>query len=398
MKTRLLPLATVILAVAVLFLPLVNLEVHSQIAPEIAAQFPGSISLMDVLLHGADALPTAAVPGLKLIHFEQWMLLSGLILMGLSGVAALIRKRGTLLLSAALSLCAAGLLGVFGVQCSNVCGSLLFTLLMDLQAWVWAPMVIAVVQLALVVFLVFKEKDGIDLTDRTWRILGGVLAVLAVLVMLLPAHVISVPDTVTADPADAAAMNRSLSLLDEALGKEVNLKDVAAEQGVFANVLTGSLAELEPYSADGNNIKGVFVITTETTAPNVMLLAAAVLLVLALALSLIPKVDRWFPLVCEAVALVLVVMSVLGVMTISQNDMFTSATRQLSKLGVGAITPIPMGMALLALAAFLCGVMSVRTANVPYFINPIPEKQRLRVVAISLVIVKIGRASCRERV
>ena len=390
MKTRLLPLATVILAVAVLFLPLVNLEVHSQIAPEIAAQFPGSISLMDVLLHGADALPTSAVPGLKLIHFEQWMLLSGLILMGLSGVAALIRKRGTLLLSAALSLCAAGLLGVFGVQCSNVCGSLLFTLLMDLQAWVWAPMVIAVVQLALVVFLVFKEKDSIDLTDRTWRILGGVLAVLAVLVMLLPAHVISVPDTVTADPADAAAMNRSLSLLDEALGKEVNLKAVAAEQGVFANVLTGSLAELEPYSADGNNIKGVFVITTETTAPNVMLLAAAVLLVLALALSLIPRVDRWFPLVCEAVALVLVVMSVLGVMTISQNDMFTSATRQLSKLGVGAITPIPMGMALLALAAFLCGVMSVRTANVPYFINPIPEKQRLRVVAISLVIVSIA--------
>ena len=390
MKTRWFPLATVILAVVLLFLPLAKLEVHSQIAPEIAAQFPASISVMDVLLRGTDALPTAAVPGLKLIHFEQWMLLSGLILMALSGAAALIRKRGALVLSAAASLCAAGLLGVFALQCSNVCDSLLFTLLLDLQAWVWAPMVIAIVQLVLAVLLLFKEKDGVDLTDRTWRILGGVLAILAVLVMLLPAHVVNVPDTITADPADAAAMNRSLSLLGEALGQEENLKAIAAEQGVFANVLTGSLAELEPYSADGNNIKGVFLISTVTTAPNVMLLAAAVLLVLALVLSLIPKVDRWFPLVCEAVALVLVVMSVLGVMTISQNDMFTSATRQLSKLGVGAITPVPMGMALLALAAFLCGVMSVRTANVPYFINPIPEKQRLRVVAIALVIVSIA--------
>jgi len=390
MKTRWFPLATLILAVVLLFLPLAKLEVHSQIAPEIAAQFPASISVMDVLLRGTDALLTAAVPGLKLIHFEQWMLLSGLILMALSGAAALIRKRGALVLSAAASLCAAGLLGVFALQCSNVCDSLLFTLLLDLQAWVWAPMVIAIVQLVLAVVLIFKEKDGVDLTDRTWRILGGVLAILAVLVMLLPAHVVNVPDTITADAADAAAMNRSLSLLGEALGQEVNLKAVAAEQGVFANVLTGSLAELEPYSADGNNIKGVFVISTVTTAPNVMLLAAAVLLVLALVLSLIPKVDRWFPLVCEAVALVLVVMSVLGVMTISQNDMFTSATRQLSKLGVGAITPVPMGMALLALAAFMCGVMSVRTANVPYFINPIPEKQRLRVVAIALVIVSIA--------
>ena len=390
MKTRWFPLATVILAVVLLFLPLAKLEVHSQIAPEIAAQFPASISVMDVLLRGTDALPTAAVPGLKLIHFEQWILLSGLILMALSGAAAFIRKRGALVLSAVASLCAAGLLGVFALQCSNVCDSLLFTLLLDLQAWVWAPMVIAIVQLVLAVLLLFKEKDGVDLTDRTWRILGGVLAILAVLVMLLPAHVVNVPDTITADPADAAAMNRSLSLLGEALGQEVNLKAVAAEQGVFANVLTGSLAELEPYSADGNNIKGVFLISTVTTAPNVMLLAAAVLLVLALVLSLIPKVDRWFPLVCEAVALVLVVMSVLGVMTINQNDMFTSATRQLSKLGVGAITPVPMGMALLALAAFLCGVMSVRTANVPYFINPIPEKQRLRVVAIALVIVSIA--------
>ena len=390
MKTRWLSLITLVLAAAFLFLPLATLEVHSQIAPEIASQFPRSISLMDVLLHGADALPTEAVPGLKLLRFEQWMLGAGLGLMTVSAVLGFLRKRGMLILASLSSLFAAGLLGVFALQCANASNSLLFTLLLKQSAWIWAPMVIAVVQLGLTVLCAFQEKDSIPLTDKTWRLLGGVLAVAAVLVMLLPAHVVKVPATITADPVDAAAMTRSLSLLEEALGKESNLKAVAAQQGVFANILTGDLAELEPYSADGNNIKGVFVITTETTAPNVMLLAGAVLLILSLIFALITPMDRWFPLACEALALVLVVMSVLGVMTIGDGDMFTSATRQLSKLGVGAITPVPMLMALLSLLSFLCGVMSVRTANVPYFMNPIPEKQRLRVVAVALVIISIS--------
>ena len=173
MKTRWLPLATVILAIAMLFLPLAKLEIHSQIASEVAAQFPSSISLMDVLLHGADALPTAAVPGLKLIRFDQWMLGAGMALMALSGAAALIRRRGTLLLAAASSLGSAGLLAVFALQCGNVTNSLLFTLLLDQQAWVWAPLVIAIVQLGVTVFLLIKEKDVIPLTDKVWRILGG---------------------------------------------------------------------------------------------------------------------------------------------------------------------------------------------------------------------------------
>ena len=57
MKTRWLSLITLVLAAAFLFLPLATLEVHSQIAPEIASQFPRSISLMDVLLHGAELPP-----------------------------------------------------------------------------------------------------------------------------------------------------------------------------------------------------------------------------------------------------------------------------------------------------------------------------------------------------
>lgn len=390
MKKRWLPLLTALLAIVMLLCPLVKLQVHSQIAPETAAQFPATLSMGQVMLQGANALPVSAEPALALAQFGQGYLIAGLVLLVLSAVLSLLKKRGTLILSALCTLTSALLLGTFALQVNNLGNSLLFTLLMHVQAWVWLPLVIAIAQLIILVVFTIKEKDSIPLTDSTWRLLGGVLAIIAVAVMLLPAHVVNVPDSVTATPADAAAMNRSLSLLDEALGKEANLQTIGAEKAVFADVLTGDLAALEPYSADATNIKGIFIIKTVTTAPSMMLLAGAALLILALILSLIKPVDRWFAVCCEVLALVLVCASVLGLMTISDGDMFTSATRQLSKLGLGCITFAPLLMALLTLASALCGIMSIRTANAPYFVNPIPEKQRLRVVAILLVVVSIG--------
>lgn len=390
MKKRWLPLLTALLAIVTLLCPLVKLQVHSQIAPETAAQFPATLSMGQVMLQGANALPVSAEPALALAQFGQGYLIAGLVLLVLSAVLSLLKKRGTLIVSALCTLTSALLLGTFALQVNNLGNSLLFTLLMHVQAWVWLPLVIAIAQLIILVVFTLKEKDSIPLTDSTWRLLGGVLAIIAVAVMLLPAHVVNVPDSVTATPADAAAMNRSLSLLDEALGKEANLQTIGAEKAVFADVLTGDLAALEPYSADATNIKGIFIIKTVTTAPSMMLLAGAALLILALILSLIKPVDRWFAVCCEVLALVLVCASVLGLMTISDGDMFTSATRQLSKLGLGCITFAPLLMALLTLASALCGIMSIRTANAPYFVNPIPEKQRLRVVAILLVIVSIG--------
>ncbi len=390
MKKRWLPLVTALLAIVVLLCPLVKLQVHSQIAPETAAQFPAAISLGQVMLKGANALPVSAEPALALAQFGQGYLIAGLVLLVLSAALSLLKKRGTLILSAAGTLTSALLLGTFALQVSNLGNALLFTLLMHVQAWIWLPLVLAIAQLIILVVFTIKEKDSISLTDSTWRLLGGVLAIIAVAVMLLPAHVVNVPDSVTASPADAAVMNRSLSLLDEALGKEANLQTMGAEKAVFTDVLTGDLAALEPYSADATNIKGIFIIKTVTTAPSMMLLAGAVLLILALILSLLKPVDRWFAVCCEVLALVLVCASVLSLMTISDGDMFTSATRQLSKLGLGCITFVPLLMALLTLASALCGIMSIRTANAPYFVNPIPEKQRLRVVAILLVVVSIG--------
>ena len=389
MKRRWLPLITALLAILMLLMPVAKLQVHSGISAETNMAFPESISLGDIILVGNDAMPVEVEPALGLASMGQTYLLIGLAVLAASALAALIRKRGALLGAAGGTLVAMLMLYAFAQQLSNVGSSLLFTLLLDVQFWAWMPMVFALVQLVILAVLIIKEKDGIDLKDTAWRRIGALLCLLAVLCMLMPAHVVRVPETVTGNPADAAVMNRTLSILDEALGREKNLQTIAAEQGVFADVLTGDLAALEPYSRDATNIKGIFVIQTVTTAPNVMLLAAAVLLVLGAALAMIPKVDRWFPVCCEVLALVMVAVSVLGIMSIGDGDMFASATRQLSKLGLGTLNFAPMAMLLLVLGASLCGVMSIRTANEPYFVNPIPEKQRNRFVAVALVIISL---------
>ncbi len=390
MKKRLLPILTALLALAMLLMPMAKLELHSAIAPEVAAQFPSVITLGQVMLQGAQALPVSAVPSLGLMDFGSWMLAAGLAVLLISALLPLTRKKGSLVVSLAGTVLAAGLLGTFAIQNMNMSNSLLFTLLVDAQLWLYMPLVCAVAQIIILVVLIIKEKDAIRLDDGTWRIIAGVLALVTALCLMLPGHVIQAPETVTASAGDAAVMTRSLSLLDEALGKEANLQSIAAEKGVFQDVLTGDLAVLAPYSGDATNIKGVFQIKTVTTAPNVMLLAAAVLMVIGFVLSLIKRLDKWFPVACQVLALVLIITSVLGVMTIGDGDMFSSATRQLGKLGLGTVTFAPMLMALIAMLSAICGVMSIRTANVPYFFNPIPEKRRLQVVAILLAVVSIG--------
>ena len=92
MKKRWLPLLTALLAIVMLLCPLVKLQVHSQIAPETAAQFPVSLSLGQVMLQGAKALPTSVAPAFLLAQFGQGYLLAGLIVMAVSAVVALVKK------------------------------------------------------------------------------------------------------------------------------------------------------------------------------------------------------------------------------------------------------------------------------------------------------------------
>lgn len=388
MKKRwgfLLVMAVVIVS---LFLPAVSLYVHGQLGEETAALFPKTISMGEVALKGAGSLPVDAVPALGLIRLEGWMLIVGVVLLALGCAAALTGKKGSLQAAAVLTGVAAAFLGAFGLHVQNISDSLLFTLLLDVKASVFVPFVAALAQIIYIIVLM-RHGQRLPVSDTAWRRLGGVLAIVAALALLLPAHVVTTPDTVTDNPADAAAMNRSLSMLTEALGTEPNLSTIAAEQGVFTQVLTGDLAALEPFSGDGTNIRGVFMITSSTTTPNVMLLAGFVLLVLGAVLAFVPKADRWFAASTLTLALLMVGASVLGVMSISADDMFSTASRQLSRLGLGVITPVPALVLVIALGAALCEALGIRYANEPYFVNPIPARSRLRVTALALAVLAL---------
>ncbi len=376
------------LALAALFLPAAKVYVHSQLGEETAALFPATVSVGGLALRGADCLPTDAVPALSLMRLDGWLLLAGLALLVLGGAAAFVKKRGSIHAALTLTTLAAACIGAFVLQVSNLCSSLLFQLLLDVQAWLYFPLAAAVVQL-IVLAVLMKGGEPLSLSDGACRRLGGVLALAAALCLLLPGHVTRVPETVTENPADAAAMSRSLSLLDEALAREPSLYALGQEKGAFTNVISGDMAVLSPYAAD-QNVAGIFAIRTITATPNVYLLAGAALLLIAAILAFLPKVDRWFPLALSALATVLLGAAVLGVMSASDADMYGTASRQLTKLGLGRATIAPMVMTLLSLGAACCGMLSVRYANNPYFVNPIPTGRRLRVVSLALAAVSLA--------
>lgn len=388
MKKRWIVFLALALALAALFLPAAKIHVHTQLGEALTALFPKTVSVGSVMLHGAESLPVDAVPELARIQFGGGMLLAGLILLALGGVAAVLPRKGMLRLSLLLTSMALGCTATFAVQAANVCDSLLFTLLLEVQAGVYIPLVACLAQLVMVAVWM-KGGEPLPVSDKTWRYLGGALALLAVLCMLLPCRVVTVPDTITADPADAAVMNRTESMMQEMLGNEPTLAALAKDKGVFSSVLTGEIETLVPFSADGNNIRGIFTITSSTTAMNVYLLGAVALLLLAAVLAFVPRVDRWFPLGMSVLATVLLASAVMGVLSITAGDMFTTATRQLGKLGLGTVTLVPAAVVLLAVGASMAGVMSVRVANEPYFVNPVPVHSRLKVTAIALAVLAL---------
>ena len=387
MKKRWAGIIVLAIVLATLFLPAAKVYVHSQLGEETAALFPKTVSVGDIMLKGADCLPTAEVPQLGLITFDNWMLIAGLVLLALAAAALVAGERWTRV-SIALSFLSIALTFTFSLQVTNICGSILFTLLLENQAWIYAPAIGGLIMVVLG-FVGLKEAPAMKITDRTFRLASGVLAILAVLCLLLPSHVVSVPESITADPADAAAMNRSTPLWKEMLGNEPNLRAEAVEKGVYGSVLTGDIEVLVPYSNDANNIQGIFTIGSSTAAPNAYLIAAMILLALTALLAFLPKVDRWFPLSLSVLALICVGATVMGLMSLGSGDMFSTATRQLCQLGLGSLTLTPMLLTLLTLASAGCGVLGVRYANEPYFVNPIPKKSRLKVIALALALVSL---------
>ena len=162
---------------------------------------------------------------------------------------------------------------------------------------------------------------------------------------------------------------------------------IAAGEGT--DVLTGDIGVLNAYSnqsASNNNIKYIFQNSKSSASVNAFLLAAAVLLILGALLALLPKVDRWFSVCFTACGAVAAVASAFSMTSVTANDFYSKAGLQLVYLGLGRITVVPLLMMLLACGALLAGWTGIRRANEPYFVNPLPQKVRIRVIALVLAV------------
>jgi len=368
--------------IAALFLPAVGIHVHSRLGEDLAASFPEKITLWDLIAKGNNCLPVDVFPALSIPDFGRLPLIGSLLLAAAAILLTVFDRKGASL-PLLLSVAALVLYGTFLAQWGNLSSSLLFTILFTVQAWIYAPLIVLVI-LVVVNLVFFLRNQEIRYNDRTLRIVSGILAAVVLLVMFLPVYTVRVPDTLTDSPADAASVRRSASFWSVMLGTEENLYAVGQKDGAFANVLSGDLLALEPLSSDASNIQGIFTIRGSNNAVNVPIVIAAVLFLLAAVLSFIPRVDRWFPLSAAALGALLLLVDGFALLSVGEADMYASASRQLLHLGLGSVTPVPLLAVMLGVLSAGAAAFGVRQANEPYFVNPIPERIRLRMVAVTL--------------
>ena len=370
-------------AIAALFLPAVSLHVHSQLGEETAALFPENLSLAQIIFRGTDSLPAEQFPAFRQLSMACLPLGLGMLLLVLAGICSLVGRKGCHQLALAAACMAAALLGTGLLQWMNLSGSLLFSMLFTLQFGLYLPL-IAAAAMILYLFVTLKGQEPACRNDRFLRKASAAAALLALLSLLLPAYSIHPSASLTADPADASALSRSTSLVTVIAGSEKGLYDLRQETGALSSPVSGDLETLSSFSSDPNNVGGIFQIRSAGGSLNAALIAAAAMLLAGLVLSLIPWVDRWFPLVLFSLAALLIAMDVLGILSVGSGDMYSSVSRQVLYLGLGSVTVFPLITVLLAFSAALCAVLGVRYANEPYFVNPMPAGFRIRFVAAAL--------------
>ena len=383
MKLRRWSLLLAVLLLLSFALPVFTVHAHMSIDPAVSATFPASINGYDILLKNSDALPTTAFPALGEVPVRGVALWIGLALFAIS-VALMFSKRSwSLHLSMGFALAAVGVFFNYTYQVQRLGNSLMFTLLLDEQFGMWLPAICAIIQAALVL-ISMKGREQLRVTDMQWRRVSSLCCVIALAFAFLPSMCVRVPDTLTGNPADAKYLNRSLSSVTEAIGGEPLLSSIAAENGAFQNVLDGELGTLVPLSNDATNIAGTFSIKQRGSTTNVMFLFALFCLLLAAVLQLFRKVDRWFPACVASLGAVLLIVNLPAQLTSSSSDLFVSATRQLAYLGFGYVSLFPVITVVFAAFGALTGVLSIRYAESPYFVNPVPETSRMRLTAVAL--------------
>ena len=352
--------------------------------PQVAAAFPGDVTGLSLIASGNNILPLSLMPALGSIPFRQELLVIGVALTLLGGLAALSHRR--LFPQTAMILGGAGMLLtlLFSFHFQQLGQSILFQVLINTKWYLWAPFVLSFLLFFTEAFQL-RTSEPTRLSVRSWRRLSAGLSALALLILLLPFASTYVPAGTFASPAEDALAQRTVSGLGWMTDGEPLLKELGADSSLFTDPTAGGqLQSLITLSDSGEDVKNLFMIPTHGGTVRTLAITGAALLLAALILLLLRKVDPWFPAILSTAGSLLLLSEVISALPMDSSYQFIGATSQLMFLGLGGYTLFPLMMAALAAGSSVCAIMSIRVSDVPYFTNPIPKKKRLLTVSLTL--------------
>ncbi len=384
MRKRIIIILLLVLMAGSLLMPFYSFYPHRDLAPEAAAAFPGDVSGLALMLRGTNLLPVDLMPSLASVTFREGLLTIGVLLAVAGGLLAILKRRVAAYASVLFG--AAGMLSLFlfVFYTQQLDGSMLYSVMLTSKWVVWLTFAVSLVLLVFEV-LSLKGPDPLPVEDGKWRVISGILGLAALLMVLLPFASTYVPAGTFATPAEDALASRSVSGIQWMLGNEPMLKDIAAEKAAFADTTSGgAMSGLAMLSGSGRDIRNLFMIPTNNSSIRMIALSACALLLLGAVLSLVKKVDRWIPAGLMLVATVMLLTETVSTLAVDSSYQFRSATYQLMYLGLGGYTLVPLLMTGVSGASAFSAVLGIRRANEPYFVNPVPQRKRLRAVSMCL--------------
>ena len=384
MKKNILTVGLLILLFVSLLMPLYSLYPHMALDEQIARAFPDSVSGYGLILHGSGALPITAMPSLAVINFREGLLIAGILLTALGALLSLFRRK--FLGHIATLIGCAGVLPLilFSFYSQQLDQSILFNVMLTTNWFVWLPLMLSAVLLVMEISAL-RKQEKLPVSDQMWRRISAALCAVTLFLLVFPFALTSVPSGVLSTAEEDALASRSVSGLQWMINADPLLDTLGDETGLFtAPMQGGMLEELTVLSDSASTVRNLFMIPTHKGGIRAMAIIAAVLMLAGLMLQMIRKVDRWIPTSLITVAAVLFVAEVVSMLAIDSSYQFKGAIYQIIYLGFGGYTLFPLCLGMASTGAAAAAIMSIRQADTPYFVNPIPQKKRLLAVSLTL--------------
>lgn len=391
MKERLFIVLLIVLVVGCLFTPFFSLYTSTSLPAEVAEAMPESMTGWDVVLKGTSALPVKEMSSLGALSLQPALLIAAVLCTVAGGILLLLRKRPHAYIGLLLSAVGFMLWLSYAFYLQQVSSSLLFSVLISLKWTLWLGVVGAAALLLIGIFQV-RKLPAPAIAEGKWRVISAILAIAAVLMIFLPFTTVNVPDGTFTTAAEDSLVRSTRSGLQVLTGQEPLLSTIGSESDAFGSVTTeGGIAELLTLGGTSNAVSNLFKIPTQNPTEYSTLWLGLACLLLGFILQWIRKIDKWIPTAILVLGAILTTMSALMMLMIDLSAaQFEGLTAQMMALGFGHITPIPLLLALVSIAAAGASILGIAYSDKPYFVNPIGQNVQMRVTAVALLVVTLA--------